>query len=459
MSTFGHAFRVTTFGESHCAAVGVIIDGVPPCLDLTEYDIQPQLSRRRPGQSKMTTPRDEKDKVEILSGTEFGKTLGTPIALIVRNEDQRPADYGEMKAIPRPSHADFTYMAKYGTHASSGGGRSSARETIGRVAAGAVAEKWLRVRFGIEIVAWVSGVGHETIDDGDVNVNTIKREEIDMNLPIRAGTAESVERFVKVITTCRDEKDSTGGVVSCVVRGVPAGWGEPVFDRLEAKLAHAMLSIPATKGFEIGSGFRGTTLRGSQHNDMFVMKDGRLGTLTNNSGGVQGGISNGEPIVIRVAFKPPATIGQAQQTCTFDGTESVLEAKGRHDPCVVPRAVPIVEAMAALVLADAALMQLSRHAAIIHTGPLRTVHDLEAELQLEKTLRLDAETILASSSATITPSASASSSSSSKHQRSNKTNHSLCGVVLSPGLIAGAVACVVVGAASTLLLVSRRHRS
>eukprot|EP00045_Choanoeca_perplexa_P007751 m.71252 g.71252 ORF g.71252 m.71252 type:complete len:436 (-) comp14201_c0_seq2:808-2115(-) len=391
MSTFGKYFRVTTFGESHCKGVGAIIDGVPPRLELTEQDIQPQLTRRRPGQSKLTTPRDEKDRVTIMSGTEFGKTLGTPIGLFVPNEDHRPKDYKSTNHAPRPSHADFTYIAKYGTHASSGGGRSSARETIGRVAGGAIAEKWLREAFGVEIVAWVSQVGAE--QEEPVDVATITRDEVDEHLPVRSGTAAAVSKFTKVIEACKADRDSTGGVVTCVCRNVPAGWGEPCFDKLEGKLAHAMLSIPATKGFEIGSGFQGVAMRGSKHNDPFVAKGSRLGTTTNNSGGIQGGISNGEPIVFRIAFKPPATIGKEQPTADFDGNAAVLAAKGRHDPCVVPRAIPIVEAMAALVLADAAMAQLARQSSNpMGTAPGQedqapSVEGLQATLQKEVRLR------------------------------------------------------------------------
>lgn len=360
-STFGTLFRITTFGESHCKGVGVIVDGVPPCLALTEEDIQPQLDRRRPGQSDLTTPRQEADRVTIQSGTENGQTLGTPISMFVANKDQRPKDYGEMDQVPRPGHADFTYMEKYGIKASSGGGRSSARETIGRVAAGAIAEKWLAHKYGIEIVAWVSSVGE--IEAGDLDLLTIDREVVDQNA-VRCPDPEAAARMTKRVEEVRDSKDSIGGVVTCVCRHIPPGLGEPVFDKLEAVLAHAMLSIPATKGFEFGSGFAGTQLQGSQHNDPFVQKDGRLGTTTNYSGGIQGGISNGEPILFRVAFKPPATIGQEQTTASFTGEETTLEAKGRHDPCVVPRAVPIVEAMAALTLADAALRQESRNGSI-----------------------------------------------------------------------------------------------
>ncbi len=360
ISTFGRFFRVTTFGESHCAGVGCIVDGVPPRMTLSESDIQPQLDRRRPGQSSLATPRDEKDKVKILSGTEMGVSLGTPIALMIPNEDQRKGDYAETDDVPRPSHADYTYQAKYGVRASSGGGRSSARETAARVAAGAIAERMLKHAHGIEIVAWVSGVG--TVQTRAVDPLTVTRAAVDGNL-VRCPDAEAAAAMQREIEAARDAKDSVGGIVDFVCRGVPAGWGEPCFDKLEALLAHAMLSIPATKGFEIGSGFAGTAMRGSAHNDLFVARpDGTLATATNHSGGVQGGISNGEYIHCRIAFKPPATIGQAQETVTYDGAKAILEAKGRHDPCVVTRAVAIVEAMAALVLADAALAQYARTA-------------------------------------------------------------------------------------------------
>ena len=358
-STLGTLYKVTTFGESHCKGVGAIVDGCPPGLELTEADIQPQLSRRRPGQSDLSTPRQEADQVIIYSGTEFGRTLGTPIMLLVNNKDQRPQDYGEMSRIPRPSHADFTYQMKYGVRASSGGGRSSARETIGRVAAGAIAEKWLRETYGTEIVAWVSAVGD--IEAPDMNLERISRAEVDSQI-VRCPDSATAARMAARIKDVLDAKDSTGGVLTCVCRNVPIGLGEPVFDKLEARLAQAMLSLPATKGFDIGSGFAGTRLRGSQHNDPFTKKGRGLGTRTNHSGGVQGGISNGEPIVFRVAFKPVATIGMAQDTVDFDGEPVTLEAKGRHDPCVVPRAVPIVESMAALVLIDMALRQRARQA-------------------------------------------------------------------------------------------------
>jgi chorismate synthase len=386
MSTFGEHFRVTTYGESHCRSVGCIVDNCPPGMPLTEADIQPQMTRRRPGQSALTTPRNEKDKVEIQSGTEFGVTLGTPIAMVVRNEDQRPKDYGgsTMDLYPRPSHADFTYLEKYGVKASSGGGRSSARETIGRVAAGAIAEKYLTLAHSVEIVSWVSSVGSEhhfppTSDHPTPSTNpkflklisTITREEVDSFAPVRCPDAATSARMIKTIEKYRDAHDSIGGTVTCVIRNCPIGLGEPVFDKLEASLAHAMLSIPATKGFEIGSGFGGCEVPGSVHNDPFVMQNGKLTTKTNNSGGIQGGITNGAPIYFRVAFKPPATIGQAQSTATYDMKDGVLEAKGRHDPCVVPRAVPIVEAMAALVLIDALMAQGARENARSLLPPLK----------------------------------------------------------------------------------------
>jgi len=354
-STFGSLFRVTTFGESHCKGVGAILDGVPARMSLTEADIQPQLDRRRPGQSNLTTPRKESDQVTILSGTENGVTLGTPIGLFVPNKDQRPKDYSDMQDIPRPSHADYTYQMKYGVRASSGGGRSSARETIGRVAAGAIAEKFLSERYGIEIVSWVSAVGN--VQTESVDSDSITRAQVDATT-VRCGDTNLADKMMAAIARAKEAMDSIGGIVSCVCRNVPPGWGEPVFDKLEAKLAQAMMSLPATKGFEIGSGFAGTRMQGSEHNDPFIQKGDGLGSSTNRSGGIQGGISNGEPIVFRIAFKPPATIGRSQDTVDFDGNDVQLEAKGRHDPCVVPRAVPIVETMAALVLADMALRQL-----------------------------------------------------------------------------------------------------
>ncbi|KAL1678703.1 chorismate synthase [Schizophyllum commune] len=383
MSTFGSLYRVTTFGESHCKSVGAIIDGCPPGMRLTDADVQVQLRRRRPGQSALTTPRNEPDLVSIQSGTEQGITLGTPIGLMVQNTDHRPHDYSETDLYPRPSHADYTYLEKYDVKASSGGGRSSARETIGRVAAGAIAEKYLKEVYGIEIVAFVSGVGKVHVprtmggDDDEILsedymklLNTVTREEVDKNT-IRCPHAASHERMTDLITSTAAKADSIGGTVTCVIRGVPSGLGEPVFDKFEAKLAHAMLSIPATKAFEIGSGFKGTEAHGSQHNDAFYAKgNGKLGTRTNWSGGVQGGITNGEHIYFRIGFKPPATISQEQATSTYAGVPGTLAARGRHDPCVVPRAVPIVEAMAAIVVMDMMLLQEARHAARARLAPL-----------------------------------------------------------------------------------------
>jgi len=356
-SSFGTLFRVTTFGESHGQGVGAVIDGCPPKTRLDETDIQPQLDRRRPAQSKLTTTRKEADRVSILSGVQNGKTLGTPIALLVKNKDQRPADYDQMRSVPRPSHADYTYQMKYGIRASSGGGRSSARETVGRVAAGAVAEKILSERYGIEIVAWVSAV--YTIEAPSPDLAGVSRQEVDRSA-VRCPDLQAAEKMQAAIVEAQEAGDSVGGIITCVCRNIPAGLGEPVFNKIEALLAQAMLSIPAAKGFEIGSGFAGSRMRGSAHNDVFIKKGAHLGTRTNYSGGVQGGISNGEPLIFRVAFKPPATISMPQKTVDFEGNDTVLEAKGRHDPCVVPRAVPIVESMAALVLTDLALQQKMR---------------------------------------------------------------------------------------------------
>lgn len=353
-SSFGTLFRISTFGESHCKAVGVVVDGCPSKIPISEEIIQKQLTRRRPGQSDLATPRQESDTVTILSGVEKGITLGTPICMTVPNLDQRPGDYEEMADMPRPSHADFTYQAKYGIKASSGGGRSSARETIGRVAAGALADTILSTRYGVEIVAYVSSVGH--IDTPPLDLTTLSRTIVDTSI-IRCPHKQTSASMMKLIAEVRDASDSVGGIITCVVRGLPLGLGDPVFDKFEARLAQAMLSIPATKGFEIGSGFKGVALRGSTHNDPFVMRNGKLGTRTNNSGGVQGGITNGEPVIFRVAFKPTATIGKAQTSVDYNGNPVELLAKGRHDPCVVPRAVAIVESMAALVALDCTLIQ------------------------------------------------------------------------------------------------------
>ncbi|MBE9204666.1 chorismate synthase [Synechocystis salina LEGE 06099] len=348
-NTFGSLFRITTFGESHGGGVGVIIDGCPPRLEISPEEIQVDLGRRRPGQSKITTPRKEADQCEILSGVFEGKTLGTPIAILVRNKDARSQDYNEMAVKYRPSHADATYEAKYGIRNWQGGGRSSARETIGRVAAGAIAKKILDQFNGVEIVAYV-----KSIQDIEASVDpaTVTLEQVESNI-VRCPDGKTAEIMIKRIDQVLRQKDSIGGVVECVIRNAPKGLGEPVFDKLEADLAKAMMSLPATKGFEFGSGFGGTLLTGSQHNDEYYLDEaGEWRTRTNRSGGVQGGISNGEPIIMRIAFKPTATIGQEQKTVSNTGEETTLAAKGRHDPCVLPRAVPMVEAMAALVLCD-----------------------------------------------------------------------------------------------------------
>lgn len=348
-NTFGHLFRITTFGESHGGGVGVVIDGCPPRLAITPEEIQAELDRRRPGQSKITTPRKESDRCEILSGVFQGQTLGTPIAIMVRNQDTRPQDYDDMVQKYRPSHADATYDAKYGIRNYQGGGRSSARETIGRVAAGAIAKKILHQVAGVEIVGYV-----QRIQDLEAVVDpaTVTLEQVESNI-VRCPDGAMADRMVALVEQIRDEGDSIGGVVECVARGVPKGLGSPVFDKLEADLAKGIMSLPASKGFEVGSGFGGTRLKGSEHNDEFYIDaQGEIRTRTNRSGGTQGGISNGENIIIRAAFKPTATIRKEQRTVTQGGEETLLAAKGRHDPCVLPRAVPMVEAMVALVLCD-----------------------------------------------------------------------------------------------------------
>ena len=350
-NSFGHLFRITTWGESHGGGVGVVVDGCPPRLALTEADIQPDLDRRRPGQSRIVTPRKETDTVQILSGTFEGRTLGTPISLWVKNEDQRSEAYHEMAKKFRPSHADYTYQAKFGIRAWPGGGRTSARETIGRVAAGAIAKKLLRERFGVEVLAYVKQVQRLV---ADVDPERVKLRDVESNI-VRCPNAVTAQRMIRLIDKMRRAGDSVGGIVEGVARGVPPGWGEPVFDRLEADLAKAMLSLPASKGFDVGSGFGGILLTGTQHNDLFRMKAGRVRTLTNRSGGIQGGISNGETIFFRVAFKPVATVMHEQDTVTVDLKNTTLKGRGRHDPCVLPRAVPMVEAMTALVLVDHAL--------------------------------------------------------------------------------------------------------
>jgi chorismate synthase len=353
-NTFGQLFRVTTFGESHGGGIGVVIDGCPPRIEISEAEIQRDLDRRRPGQSKLTTQRKEEDRCELLSGVFEGRTLGTPIAILVRNKDARPEDYREMAQKFRPSHADYTYEIKYGIRNWQGGGRASARETIGRVAAGAIAKKTLSALYGdFELVAYVTQI-HEVT--ARIDRSTTKMSDVEKNI-VRCPDAAAAKKMTSLIEQIRDEGDSVGGVIECVARGIPPGLGEPVFDKLEADLAKAMLSIPAAKAFEIGSGFEATRMRGSQHNDAFETRAGRIRTITNNSGGVQGGISNGEDIYFRVAFKPPATIALEQKTITVSHKQTELAARGRHDPCVLPRAVPIVEAMAALVLCDHALRQ------------------------------------------------------------------------------------------------------
>ena len=352
-NTFGTLFRITTFGESHGGGVGVVIDGCPPRIPITLQAIQFELDRRRPGQSSIVSQRKESDTAEILSGVQDGLSLGTPIAILVRNEDARSRDYDEMREKFRPSHADYTYHEKFGIRAWSGGGRASARETIGRVAAGAVAKEVLR-SFGVEVLAWVSKVGQIT---AEVSAEEVTMEQVEAN-PVRCPSTEAAAAILSLIEQIRKDGNSVGGVVSCVGRGVPAGWGAPVFDKLEADLGKAVLSLPACKGFEVGSGFAGTDMTGLDHNDeFFADQEKRVTTGSNFSGGIQGGISNGMPILLRAAFKPTATVMHEQHTVTESHENTTLKGRGRHDPCVLPRAVPMVEAMVALVLADHALRQ------------------------------------------------------------------------------------------------------
>lgn len=357
-NSYGRLFRISTWGESHGGGVGVTIDGCPPRLPLSREEVQIDLDRRRPGQSRIVTPRNEADAVEILSGVVDGITIGTPIAMLVRNKDHRSHDYDTMAVAYRPSHADAAYDAKYGIRAVAGGGRSSARETIGRVAAGAVARKLLHLYAGVEIIGYVRRV--RDIEATQIDVDTVTQQDVDQNI-IRCPDPVAAERMINFVDEIRRTGNSTGGVVEVVARNVPAGLGSPVFDKLEAELAKACMSLPASKGFEIGSGFEGTLLTGSEHNDPFIVdSDGRTRTISNRSGGVQGGISNGEHITIRVAFKATSTIGRLQNTVTRGGEETELRGKGRHDPCVLPRAVPMVEAMVALVLADQLLQQIAQ---------------------------------------------------------------------------------------------------
>ena len=354
-STYGTIFKISTFGESHGPAIGVVIDGCPAGLDFDTDFIQSELDRRKPGQSRITTQRREADEFEVLSGVFEGKTQGTPIALVIRNTDQRSKDYGHIAEQFRPSHADYTYTAKYGTRDYRGGGRSSARETAARVAAGAVA-KLLLAQQGVQIQAYVSQVGKLKLAKSYQELDLSKTE----TNAVRCPDPDMAEQMFQYIDETRKKGDSIGGVVECVITGVPAGWGEPVFDKLHAELGKAMLGINAVKGFEYGSGFAGVELYGSEHNDAFYTdEDGRVRTRTNLSGGIQGGISNGETIYFRTAFKPVATIMQDQESVDVHGQPVTVSGKGRHDPCVVPRAVPIVEAMAALVLADMYLRNLA----------------------------------------------------------------------------------------------------
>ena len=343
---FGKLFSITTFGESHGPAIGVVIDGCPAGLVIDEDFIQSELDRRKPGQSKITTQRKEDDTFKILSGVFEGKATGTPIAIVIENQDQRSKDYSHIAETFRPSHADYTYEAKYGIRDYRGGGRSSARETAARVAAGAIAKLYLK-KLGIEINAFVSQVG-EIKAPHYTSLDLSKTEE---NI-VRCPDAKTAEDMIALIDQVRLDRDTIGGIVTCVIKNTPVGLGQPVFDKLHAELGKAMLSINAVKGFEYGSGFEGIKQRGSQHNDEFYNDGGKIKTKTNHSGGIQGGISNGEDIYFNVAFKPVATIMQDQQTVNKSGDETTVSGKGRHDPCVVPRAVPIVEAMAALVLID-----------------------------------------------------------------------------------------------------------
>lgn len=347
-NSFGQLFKVTTFGESHGGCVGCVVDGCPPGIEISSDEIQKELDRRKPGQSSITTPRKEEDEIKILSGYFEGKTTGTPILMLAYNKDIRPEDYQEMKDKFRPGHADFTYSNKYGIRDWHGSGRASARETLARVAAGAIAKKYLKQNLGIEFISFVEQVGDIRTD---MDFNTVTMEEIESNI-VRCPDAEVAQKMIKRIEEVKADGDSIGGVIRGVIKNVPVGLGEPVFDKLNADLGKAMLSINAVKGFEIGSGFAGVSMRGSEHNDVFVNEDGKVKTQTNNAGGTLGGISNGETIHFRVAFKPVSTISKKQRTVNLNGEEAEVEAAGRHDPCVLPRAVPIVDAMAALTIMD-----------------------------------------------------------------------------------------------------------
>jgi len=352
MNSFGSIFRITTWGESHGKAIGVVIDGCPPNIKIDEAEIQKELDRRRPGQSNIVTPRKEEDRVEILSGVFEGRTTGTPLSMMVWNSDAKSKDYSKIKDTYRPSHADFTYQAKYGIRDHRGGGRASARETIGRVAAGAIAKKILAEQ-KIQVIAYVSQVYHLV---GDIDPEKVTRQQVEKNA-IRCPDPKAAKEMIALIERVKKAGDSVGGIVECVVKNPSIGLGSPVFEKLEARLAQAMLSIPATKGFEVGEGFGSVLFTGSEHNDNFTTKEGKIVTISNRSGGIQGGISNGMPIFFRVAFKPTASIVKDQETVTKNGKKTNLKIEGRHDPCVIPRAVPIVEAMTALVLVDELLKQ------------------------------------------------------------------------------------------------------
>ncbi len=358
-STFGRIFQVTTYGESHGEALGCVVSNCPAGLELTEADIQPELDRRRPGQSRITTPRSEPDTVQILSGTFEGKTIGSPIAMAVYNTNAKEKDYSHFKDVYRPSHADYTYEAKYGYRSHRGGGRSSARSTIGVVAAGAIAKKILAEKANVSIAAYVSQIYDLKLADSfEIPPIATLRQSVESN-DVRCPDGELAQKMAKLIQKTRQEGDSLGGIVDLIIEGAPAGLGDPVFDRLDALLAQAMLAIPATKGVQIGSGFEAPLMKGSEHNDLFYAEGGRVRTRTNFSGGIQGGISNGEPIFMRIAFKPTATISKEQASVDKELNEVQLKVKGRHDPCVLPRAVPIAESFAALVLVDQFLLNRS----------------------------------------------------------------------------------------------------
>ena len=353
-NSFGELFRVTTAGESHGPGYVVIIDGVPPGLELAVDDLTPDLDRRRPGQSKVTTQRQEADIPEILSGVFEGKTTGMSIAISIQNRDQRPKDYSEIKEKYRPGHADYTFDAKYGTRDYRGGGRSSARETSVRVAAGAVAKKLLRERYGVAVVGFVKQIGDIVADVREPESVTL--EDVEANI-VRCPDAEAAERMIELIETVRKDSDSIGGVAEIVATGVPPGWGEPVFDKLKADLGKAMLSLPAVLGVEYGAGFSVATMKGSEANDVFTKEGDRIVTRTNRHGGMLGGISSGMPIVVRCAVKPTSSLPKEQETVTRSGEPTTIATKGRHDPCLLPRFVPMAEAMMAITLADHALRQ------------------------------------------------------------------------------------------------------